>query len=87
MAFVPDRYVIKKDDGTYFTEMRSTGFHDVLYRGAVVARVETLEPKFEAPLPRFASQFDTEADALLILNDPQYGAPETFKGCSVVISE
>jgi hypothetical protein len=81
------RYVIKHPDGTYFTEMRSVETKAVTLRGQVIGHEETYRPKFDAPQPRFASQFDTEADAAALLHDSQFGAPDSFAGCSIYPSE
>jgi hypothetical protein len=81
------RFVIKSPDGTYFTEMHSVETKPVTLRGQVIGHEETYRPKFDAPQPRFASQFDSKADAESLLHDQQFGAPESFAGCLVVPSE
>jgi hypothetical protein len=77
-------YVIKKDDHTYFTEVRSVETIPVRLNGNIVGHNTTYRPMFEAAHQRFATRFDTVKDAEAFMNDPEYGAPEAFAGCKVI---
>jgi hypothetical protein len=80
------RFVILSPTGGFFTEMKESGKRNVMANGAVVAEELLYLPQFEAMRPRFASQFDTEADAAIVMADSRFGAPESFAGCLVVPS-
>lgn len=79
------RFAIKGPDG-FFTEMKESGKRPVMANGSVIADETLYTPLFEAQKPRFASQFDTEADAALVIADSRFGGPDSFKGCVIVPS-
>lgn len=81
------RFAIKSAEGAFFTEMQVAGKRDVIANGAVIAQEQQYLPKFESSVARFASQFDTQLDAEAVMANPQFGGPESFKGCVVVPSE
>lgn len=80
------RFVIKNTAGGYFTEMRESGKRPVWMNGSIVGEELLYVPMFEAFAARFASQFDTQQDAELVIADSRFGGPETFSGCVVVPS-
>lgn len=81
------RFAIRSAEGAFFTEMQVAGKRDVIANGAVIAQEQQYLPKFESSVARFASQFDTQSDAEAVMSNPQFGGPESFKGCVVVPSE
>lgn len=83
------RYVIKKQNKGYYTEMVVKSSRGVTLNGLVIA-VETLyEPIFMAFLPAQAAHYDTEADAQSAMtgNPAHYGGPEAFADCGVEPTE
>jgi hypothetical protein len=80
------RFVIKNPDGTFFTEMKESGTRPIMANGSKVADEILYRPLWEASLPRFASQFDTEADAMIVMDDSRFGGAASFEGCTVVAS-
>lgn len=81
------RFVIKNAAGAFFTEMKAAGKRDVMMNGAVIAQEQQYVPQFESSASRFASQFDTQADAESVVANPQFGGPRSFEGCVVVPTE
>jgi hypothetical protein len=81
------RFAIRAPNGVFFTEMKAAGVRDVMANGVVIAHEQQYLPQFEASVARFASQFDTQADAESVMANAQFGAPQSFAGCVVVPSE
>lgn len=86
------RYVIKRPGAGYFTEFRVVESREIrapvdippVQKGDVVGVESRYAPFFEAFKVSQAIQFDTEADALEQIKnpDPLMGGPEAFEGCT-----
>lgn len=87
MAKHQDRFVIRNSKGMHFTEMASVETVPVVHNDILVGHNETWRPQFKSGEVLGGAQFDTEADAQLVMNDKKYGGPASFAGCIVVISE
>jgi len=83
------RYVIKSQAGGYFTEFEVLQTRAVTLNGVLLGHEHDLKPIFEALRPKQAAKFDTEADALAQLKNPNlfHGGPDAFSGCTVEPTE
>lgn len=81
------RFVIRNVDGRFFTEMKESGKRDVVANAAVVATELLYTPQFDASRSDQASQFDTQRDAEIVMEDSRFGGSSgAFKGCIIVTS-
>jgi hypothetical protein len=69
----------------YFTEFAITKSVEVRLDGALLGTEQTRGPLFEAQSPKWATKFDTQADAELQIRNEfrNHGGPEAFAGCVV----
>lgn len=83
MAVVIKRAHTKDVEGGYFTEMGIVQTVPVVLNKIVVGHNNIYRPKFDGMNRSHASQFNTEADAQALIDDPDYGGPEAFANCTI----
>jgi hypothetical protein len=69
----------------YFTEFAIVKSVEVKLDGVLLGTEQTRGPQFEAQSPRWATKFDTQADAELQIRNEfrNHGGPEAFADCVV----
>jgi len=77
-------YAIRHPNGTFFSQMYVQETKVVTLNKIVVGHEDTHRPEFKATDETTATQFHTEQDALDLINNPDFGGPESFAGCTVV---
>lgn len=77
------RYVIKKPDEGYFTEVKAVESVPVKLHGVLIGHNTTYKPLFLGMQPAHATQFGDEASARSFMNETDYGAPDAFEGCVI----
>lgn len=78
------RYVIKKPDEGFFTEMEVIETKAVKLHKIVVGYEQVYRPVFKGMQHGHASQFNTKKDAEDLMTNADFGAPESFAGCVIV---
>lgn len=76
-------YVIRNAEGHFFTEMKIVETKEVRLKGDLIGVEDVYRPKFEASEPDDATQFHTEKDAFDLTQNPEYGGPDSFAGCTI----